>query len=146
MVLNPCLILFLSPLHDSLQFGWFADPIFSQEGGYPTVMREHIDNDSIREGLRRSRLPVLSDYWIEQIRGSADFLGLNYYTSRHVELLKKPTGTNPSYVRDTMLNETVKPEWKQSKTEYIYSVPPGFGKLLRCYLRFSCAEATRSFF
>lgn len=115
-----------------MQFGWFADPIFGRKGDYPVVMREQINRNSIREGLKRSRLPIFSDYWIEKIRGSADFLGLNYYTSRYVELLNMPIGTNPSYERDTMLKQTVKPEWKQSKAQHIYAVPSGLGDLLRC--------------
>lgn len=114
-----------------LQLGWLADPIFSRNGDYPAVMREQIDSSSTREGLRSSRLPTFSDFWIEQIRGSADFFGLNYYSSRYVELLNEPVGLNPSYFRDTMLNATVKPEWKQSVTTHIYSVPSGLGDLLR---------------
>lgn len=95
------------------------------------MMREQIDGNSIREGRNHSRLPLFSDHWIEQIRGSADFLGLNYYTSRYVELLKTPTGVNPSYDRDTMLNQTVKPEWKSANIFFLYSVPAGLGDLLR---------------
>lgn len=94
-------------------------------------MREQIDYNSILERRSRLRLPVFSPYWIDQIRGSADFLGLNYYTSRYVELLQAPTGVNPSYARDTMLNFTVKPKWKQAKSSFLYSVPSGLGDLLR---------------
>lgn len=94
-------------------------------------MSEQIDESSIREGLKLSRLPSFSQYWIEQIRGSADFLGLNYYSSRYAELLKTPSGPNPSYERDTMLNHTVDPKWKQEKPWFIYSVPEGLGDLLR---------------
>lgn len=94
-------------------------------------MHEQIDENSIREGLKQSRLPTFSEYWIKQIQGSADFLGLNYYSSRYVELLRTPTGPNPSYERDTMLSHTVDPEWKQEKPWFIYSVPKGLGDLLR---------------
>lgn len=92
-------------------------------------MREQINLNSILESRSRFRLPVFSEYWIEQIRGSADFMGLNYYTSRMVKLL--PTGANPSYDRDRMLSYSVKPEWKKGKSEFLYSVPSGLGDLLR---------------
>lgn len=121
----------LNLVHFLEQLGWFANPIFSREGGYPTVMREQIDSNSSLEGRNHSRLPIFSDFWIEQIRGSSDFFGLNYYTSRCVELLKTPTGVNPSYERDTLINQTVKPEWTQSTALHIYSVPSGLGDLLR---------------
>lgn len=112
-----------------LQIGWMANPIFSREGDYPPVMREQIDSNSLREGFSRSRLPTFSDYWIERIRGSADFLGLNYYTSRYVEPLNEPTDLEPSYERDRMLNLMTKPEWKHGKA--LYSVPNGLGDILR---------------
>lgn len=98
------------------------------------MMREQIDMNSIREGRNHSRLPTLSDYWIDQLRGSADFLGLNYYTSRYVELLKEPAGVDPSQDRDTMLNQTVKPNWKKANLFFLYSVPAGLGDLLRSEL------------
>lgn len=127
---------------DLLQLGWFANPIFSHEGGYPAVMREQIDSSSVREGRKHSRLPTFSSYWIEHIRGSADFLGLNYYTSRYVELLKEPSGVNPSYDRDLMLNQTVKPEWKLANVFFLYSVPAGLGDLLRSGIQFKQTRKT----
>lgn len=101
------------------------------KGGYPAVMSTQIASNSIREGRTWSRLPVLSERWLDMIRGSADFLGLNYYTSRLVELLKEPNGNSPSYDRDTLLKFSVKPEWKQSKSDWLYSVPSGIGDILR---------------
>lgn len=114
-----------------MQLGWFANPVFGVDGDYPAVMREHIDNSSRHEGLQRSRLPKFTNEWIEQIRGAADFFGLNYYTSRMVELLETPTGPNPSYLRDTMIKQSVKPDWKHSSADYIYAYSPGFGDVLR---------------
>lgn len=94
-------------------------------------MITQIASNSIREGRSFSRLPVFSEKWIETIRGSADFLGLNYYTSRYVEMLEEPEGTSPSLYRDMMMKFTVKPEWKQSKSSWLYSVPSGLGDILR---------------
>ena len=90
-----------------------------------------IASNSIREGRSWSRLPSFTDKWIETIRGSADFLGLNYYTSRYAEVNQEPAGPQPSYERDTNLKFTIKPEWKASASKWLYSVPKGIGDILR---------------
>lgn len=95
-------------------------------------MIAQIASNSIREGRDWSRLPMLSEQWIETIRGSADFFGLNYYTSRYVELVKETEDSNrPSFYQDTKLKYSVKPEWKKSKSSWLYSVPSGVGDILR---------------
>lgn len=94
-------------------------------------MRTQIASNSIREGRFWSRLPTLSDKWIHTIRGSADFLGLNYYTSRYVEIPSEPIGPNPSYERDANFNQIVKPQWKKSVGGMVYSVPRGLADVLR---------------
>lgn len=114
------------------QVGWLAHPIFSPAGGYPPVMQTVINSNSIREGRSWSRLPTLTSKWKDIIRGSADFFGLNYYTSRYVELASQPHGPNPSWERDTGLTNHVRPEWKQSRSKWLYSVPQGLGDILRC--------------
>lgn len=60
----------------TLQFflGWFADPIFL--GDYPQLMK-------VRLG---SRLPVFTDEEKAVIKDSADFFGLNHYTTTYVEV------------------------------------------------------------
>lgn len=113
------------------KLGWFAHPIFSATGGYPPVMIEQINRNSIEEGRSRSRLPEMSTYWKNKIKGSADFLGLNYYTSRIVELRQKPTGPNPSWERDSRIEEIIHPDWTGSQSKWLFSVPSGLGDLLR---------------
>lgn len=113
------------------QLGWFAHPIFSSKGNYPSAMISRIANNSKREGRSSSRLPEFSKKWIDAIRGSADFLGFNYYTSRLVEKQKIPVGKNPSYKRDLNVKEFISPEWKPSAWDAHYSVPEGMGDVLR---------------
>lgn len=94
-------------------------------------MITQIASNSIREGRSWSRLPTFSDRWVKMLRGSADFLGLNYYSSRVVEIAPEPQGRSPSFTRDMNLKMTVKPEWKQSASDWLYSVPQGLGDILR---------------
>lgn len=92
---------------------WILNPIY--KGNYPKYMIERIGNLSRREGLKVSRLPIFSDYWINYIRflfslllflhhylllfflyiyhyafprGTSDFVGVNHYTSYMVEKTK----------------------------------------------------------
>lgn len=92
-------------------------------------MISKINDNSKQEGHPWSRLPRFSRQWIDTIRGSADFFGLNYYSSRYVKLWDKPIGKIPSYFRDSNLRESVSPKWKHSST--FYSVPEGLGDILR---------------
>lgn len=97
-------------------------------------MISQIGNNSLQEGRPWSRLPAFSEQWIDTIRGSADYFGLNYYSSRYVKLWDKPTGINPSYFRDSNLREAISPKWKNSSI--FYSVPKGLGDLLRYHYYF----------
>lgn len=116
----------------SFKLGWFASPIFSRTGNYPQVMIDQIGMNSRLEGfpVSRSRLPKLSRKWIEYIRGTADFLGLNYYSSQMVE--DSTSFPSPSYKRDKGVNETGDPTWKSSAIKGMYIVPQGLRDLLRC--------------
>lgn len=94
-------------------------------------MKRQIAQNSIAEGRNQSRLPELTLEWAEKIRGSADFLGLNHYTSRWVELKSEIANEKPSYEKDMKIELTTKPEWIKSNINWHYSVPEGIGGLLR---------------
>ena len=111
--------------------GWFAHAIYSPWGNYPEIMINTINKNSKDEGLSESRLPEFSRDWKNLIVNSADFLGLNYYTSRLVELRKEPEGSTPSWKRDTGVQENLKPEWKKANNNWLYSAPEGLGDILR---------------
>lgn len=117
----------------AMQFnlGWYAHPIFSSSGDYPEVMVKDIHNNSLAEGRSESRLPPLTEEWKKLIAKSADFIGLNYYTSRMAKLSLQPEGRSLSWERDSQIIESTKPEWKQSAMHWLYSVPEGLGDILR---------------
>lgn len=54
------------------QLGWFAEPIYGASGDYPPSMRQRL----------RYQLPQLSEEEKALLRGSADFFGLNHYTTQ----------------------------------------------------------------
>lgn len=99
-------------------------------------MKKQIALNSFAEGRDRSRLPQFSPEWITKIHGSADFLGVNYYTSRIAETLPQPKpSSTPSFDYDLRQKYEIKPEWKRAKSDWLYSVPSGIGDLLRLVLR-----------
>lgn len=111
--------------------GLMAHPIFSTHGNYPELVRSVVANNSMHEGRLESRLPTFSSKWIDMIRNSADFFGLNYYTSRYVEFSIEPVEEDPSFARDLNVNFTTDPRWKRAAARHLYSVPNGLGDLLR---------------
>jgi len=109
----------------SLEFflGWFADPVYF--GDYPAVMREMLGK----------RLPEFSEEEKAQLKGSADFLGLNHYTT----MLVADAGTGPVEINvrgnggmaeDQAVLLSEDPTWKQTSMGWNV-VPWGFRKLLK---------------
>ncbi|MED6257593.1 hypothetical protein ATANTOWER_027655 [Ataeniobius toweri] len=108
--------------------GWFATPLF--HGDYPQVMKEYVGRKSGQQGLGASRLPVFSPQEKSYIRGTVDFLGLGHYTTRYVTEKNYPSGFGDSYFADRDLAELVDPQWPDPGSEWLYSVPWGFRRLL----------------
>lgn len=69
--------------------GWWFDPIFF--GDYPDVMKQHIGD----------RLPVFHAAQKAKMKGSADFLGLNYYTASYVKNAPKPEAADATPMTDS---------------------------------------------
>jgi beta-glucosidase len=76
----------------AFQYGWFADPqVF---GKYPKEMTDLITG---------SRLPNFTDYTSELLKGSYDFLGLNYYSSSYAKWTGVPGSV---YGNDTRIESS----------------------------------------
>ncbi|XP_062083937.1 beta-glucosidase 12-like [Humulus lupulus] len=74
--------------------GWFMDPLTN--GDYPHSMRELVGN----------RLPKFTKEETKLVKGSFDFLGLNYYTANYAAYLHLPNNAKPSYNTDSKANLT----------------------------------------
>ncbi|XP_073829952.1 myrosinase 1-like [Musca autumnalis] len=110
--------------------GWLAYPIFGETGNYPQMIIDDIAENSRKEGRTWSRLPIISESERNLIKHSADFLGLNYYTSRYVEIADPPRGKQPSWDYDSRLKYALDPKWKRAKSSWLYCVPHGLESLL----------------
>ncbi|CAL1538498.1 unnamed protein product [Lymnaea stagnalis] len=108
--------------------GWFASPIFGT-GDYPDIMKSKILEKSLKLG-QTSRLPSFTPQEILQNKGSADFLGLNYYTSDYVTSADLPYGP-PDYYNDIDITREVDPTWTASGSSWLFSAPLGFREILK---------------
>ncbi len=95
-------------------------------------MIEVVNNNSQSENRSWSRLPEFTPEEIIYVKGTADFLGLNYYTSNYAtpaaDISQWP---NPSYYKDvnsvTSQNET----WPVAKSTWLRSNPDGLRAMLK---------------
>lgn len=112
-----------------------AHPLFSETGGYPPLMEKEIAEHSQQEGRTMSRLPSMTAATKAFVRGSADFLGYNYYSSRLVQLDPHPynLSTTPSIEKDSKLLLSVDPSWKRAKSSWLYVVPEGLRGVLNWF-------------
>ncbi|XP_044761903.1 myrosinase 1-like [Coccinella septempunctata] len=108
-----------------MSFGWWAHPIFSTNGDYPEIMKSRIEERSRQENFVESRLPSFTKEEILNLRGSADFLGLNHYNTKLISNTEFPIG-EPSFQKDKGTSAFQDPNWKPNK----HTVPWGFRKLL----------------
>ncbi|KAG2566376.1 hypothetical protein PVAP13_7NG195851 [Panicum virgatum] len=103
-------------------FGWFMDPLI--KGNYPASMR----------GLVGNRLPKITEEQSKLIKGSFDFIGLNYYTTNYASPLPPSNGLNKTYSTDSHANLTgVRngvPIGPQGGSSWLYIYPQGFRDLL----------------
>ncbi|KAG5517682.1 hypothetical protein RHGRI_038163 [Rhododendron griersonianum] len=74
--------------------GWFMDPIVY--GRYPQSMRK----------LVGSRLPEFSDTESEKLKGSYDFIGINYYTAQYAADASNSNVEKLSYTTDPKVKYT----------------------------------------
>jgi hypothetical protein len=70
------------------------DPL--TKGDYPLSMRTLVGN----------RLPRFTKEQSKAIKGSFDFIGLNYYTARYTQNTKYSNNGNKSYNTDSLTNQT----------------------------------------
>lgn len=87
------------------QLGWFADPIY--KGDYPETMRHRCG----------SRLPDFEPEEQEYLKGSADFFGLNHYSTDYVSArdpAESRVRMRAGYFSDQDVNNAVDPAWHKT--------------------------------
>ena len=92
-------------------------------------MIELFKQKSIDENMW-SRLPIFSQQEIQNIQGSADFLGVNYYTSRLVAPKTHNGDFSQFFYDDINVEFYEDPLWIKGSTSWMYVVPEGLYDLL----------------
>ncbi|XP_030526661.1 beta-glucosidase 13-like isoform X1 [Rhodamnia argentea] len=102
--------------------GWYLDPL--SRGDYPHSMRS----------LVGERLPKFSLLQSAMLKGSIDFLGLNYYTANYAAYSPHMIGPSPSYLTDAHTNlSTMRngiPIGPKAASDWLYVYPKGIRRLL----------------
>ncbi|RZC53547.1 hypothetical protein C5167_012398 [Papaver somniferum] len=104
-------------------YGWFMDPLTF--GRYPLSM----------QSLVGDRLPKFNKEESDMVKGSFDFLGLNYYTGNYAEhVLNANNNINPSYTTDAQAKQTTDrngvPIGLKSGSPWLHVYPQGMRSLL----------------
>ncbi|XP_022888458.1 beta-glucosidase-like isoform X3 [Olea europaea var. sylvestris] len=102
--------------------GWFVAPVVT--GDYPPVMRRLVGD----------RLPTFTPEQANLVKGSYDFLGINYYTTQYATNSPKTPGARPSYNTDQEVQTSTErngtPIGEQAGSSWLFIVPEGLYKLL----------------
>ncbi|RYR57967.1 hypothetical protein Ahy_A05g023637 isoform F [Arachis hypogaea] len=100
----------------------FMEPLTT--GEYPSSMRS----------LVGSRLPKFSIHQSNLVRGSFDFIGLNYYTANYATDAPQLRDANPSFMTDFLVNLTTKRNGKpigpKAFSNWLFVYPQGILELL----------------
>lgn len=91
------------------QNGLYLNPIFN--GNWPTVV---IQRTKFRDQLANSskiRLPKFTDAEINRIKGTYDYLGINYYYANLIANVPESNSTVLDYDSDVRVDVGVDPNW-----------------------------------
>lgn len=113
------------------QLGIFAHPIYVN-GDFPELIKKLVANHSAAVNIT-SRLPVLTSQEQSLINATADYFGLNHYTTILAEAKEMYTGntTEQKYEADQNLVKRHRDSWPLTGAYGFRKVPWGIRKLLK---------------
>ncbi|KAF7833956.1 beta-glucosidase 24-like [Senna tora] len=103
--------------------GWFMEPLVF--GDYPKSMKD----------LVKGRLPCFTQQEKILMKGSFDFIGINYYTARYVQSVPPTPNAPPHYMTDSLALEQTEKDGipigpPAGGSSFIYTYPKGLEELL----------------
>ncbi|CAG9131153.1 unnamed protein product [Plutella xylostella] len=116
------------------QYGLYCHAIYSQAGGWPTVVEQQIAANSRREGYSFSRLPDFTQEEKDLVRGTFDYMAVNHYSSRTVR--KQPSAehipASNQFTANAEFNATYegKEDWPKGNSFWFLINPAGLRDLL----------------
>lgn len=85
--------------------------MYSEEGNYPPELIRLVDEKSRLQNYTRSRLPKFTPEEVAYIRGTADFFGLNHYTTYLLSIADGEVGPVPSHENDVGIVRVQDQHW-----------------------------------
>ena len=104
------------------ELGWYLDPMVF--GDYPETLKSIVG----------SRLPNFTTQQSAMLKGSYDFIGLNYYSTSYIQDSPIPNGSLPSSTTDPQFSSTGERNGVQigpvAGSSWLYIYPPGIQDML----------------
>ncbi|XP_050512615.1 myrosinase 1-like isoform X4 [Diabrotica virgifera virgifera] len=117
--------------------GWYVRPLTF--GDYPEQMKSVIAKRSSLQGFSQSRLPEFTQDEVEYLKGTLDYLGLNYYTTSMARNAADKRRDVVSYDADSEVDTYQKEEWPKTASSWLRVVPWGLRKLLN-WIKFTYGD------
>ncbi|XP_047036059.1 myrosinase 1-like [Helicoverpa zea] len=121
---------FAAELMRQAQWGIYAHPIFSAEGGFPSELSERIAEKSAQQGFPWSRLPEFTEEEKALAKGASDFFGVNHYTAYLVSASEHKSYPVPSMLDDVGAGSYVPDDWPKSASSWLTLAPDSIHKAL----------------
>ncbi|XP_056630136.1 myrosinase 1-like [Diorhabda sublineata] len=108
--------------------GIYGNPLFN--GDWPQIVKDRVAERSKLEGLSESRLPTLTAFEIDYIKGTSDYLGLNHYSTQLINHTAEFPIGKPSFENDKNVIYWHRDDWTQGSADWFWDVPWGLRKFL----------------
>lgn len=82
-------------------------------------MRKRVALRSSQAGYTRSRLPNFTPQELEYIRGTLDFIGVNYYSTYLIADAEEAPLEETGYLSDARVVISQDPNWKGSQADWL---------------------------
>ncbi|XP_053601049.1 myrosinase 1-like [Plodia interpunctella] len=122
---------FAAEIRRQAEWGQYAEPIFSAQGGFPKEFAERVAQKSAEQGYPWSRMPDFTEEEKQYVRGASDFFGVNHYTAYLISATEHISQyVVPSLMDDAGVGSYVPEEWPQSASSWLTQGPNSILKVL----------------
>ncbi|CAH1957669.1 unnamed protein product [Acanthoscelides obtectus] len=110
------------------QYGLYGHPIYY--GDWPEIVKDRVALRSYGEGLEVSRLPEFTPEEKELIKGTHDYLTINYYATHMANATGEAPFDRRSTYDDMNIIEWLNPAWPKGGPDWFSIWPMGLRKVL----------------
>ncbi|KAK3769026.1 hypothetical protein RRG08_053637 [Elysia crispata] len=96
-------------------------------------MKQRVADRSREQNLKESRLPSFTQAEKKLIKGTADFLGSNFYSAGYETDEPQPPANPPNYYNDKATKGLTDPDWLGSGSSWLSVTPFGIRKMMNWF-------------